>query len=1189
MTSLLTINHYVNQANTFINDVRDRSGAYYVFVARPNPWTNANGDIDETASQAVNNSVTQIELDTFNDLLYGKLIGSTDVSSAIRRVDWVSGTVYDEYDASDSDLYDKNFYVVTTGAGDPYNVYKCLYNNNGAASTIKPTMQSINGTFTTGDGYVWKFMYTVDASANAKFTTSNYIPVTPNTTVQTAAVPGTIDIIKVLDGGSGYNVYETGQIQATVDGTTIKIAANSSTANDYYTGSNIYLKSGFGSGQVRNIVDYDGSSKNVIISTPIDLYLKLDISNTANIVTGGANIGQIASQTYDNIQYTYRVGYFNAGANIVQTDTGVAGTILSANATNILVSKNDKTLTFSNTYVFRSLADTGTKMTDKVTVTTTGALSNNAKLIINAGSGYLTNATVTITANGTGSGATANAFANSSGRIQTLFVTAAGSNYIYEPTVAVSAPVAQTFNANAIVTNAIAITTAARFIANDLVTYSRLTSGANIGVANGAYYISFANNSHVALKTSLTGSNVALTNTGVSDTNHNIQGQTATVRLYPDTLYAVNAAAGAVFTSDYAVNNFIRVGENANVNIRRVMSVNSTIITVNLPFTVSVTSANTYKMNTAAEPTSNVVVTTANAVISNTNLTSIRLTFSNATPPGESFIVGESVDYVSSSNVALGANGVVAYTNSAVVFISSVSGTWNSGNRIRGAASGVVANVVSVDSNPNVIVRNPVGSFVIGYPVDFTTGAIAQGSATLVDYTSLTSGIVEYEIGPRVTITGDGTGAIAVARVDVSNNSANVVNEILVVNAGSYYTQANIAITSNTSYGSGANAYAIISPLLGHGADPTSELGARYAAIDVKFQNAQTELWKFPTAVSFRKIGVMKDPAYANATLTVNSFDRAQLTISNTVGTWSNGEVVLQRLASSNATGIVVFGSATELQLKQVKGTFNTTNNVVGLTSGSTANVTAAPVITFTSGTRLTQDNTGATATISTTESNTILYISNVQGQLSNNLVVYAGNAYATVNSITSADGSDLTTNFGQRFNQTSRVTLTSNVGTFTLYEFATQGSASGRVISTTSDLDLTVASGTGFAASDSIVNQNTGATAKATFANASYIKLTGVSNVAAFAVGQTINNGSTSTTISNLYSVLVLSDVTKGVNFAANSTQLLGSSANGVVRLATQPDFIRESGKVIYTEASNTVVTRSLNSTEEVRLIIKF
>ena len=33
----------------------------------------------------------------------------------------------------------------------------------------------------------------------------------------------------------------------------------------------------------------------------------------------------------------------------------------------------------------------------------------------------------------------------------------------------------------------------------------------------------------------------------------------------------------------------------------------------------------------------------------------------------------------------------------------------------------------------------------------------------------------------------------------------------------------------------------------------------------------------------------------------------------------------------------------------------------------------------------------------------------------------------------------------------------------------------------------------------------------------------------------------------------------------------------------------VRETGKVLYTESSNTVITRNVNSTEEIKLIIKF
>lgn len=68
--------------------------------------------------------------------------------------------------------------------------------------------------------------------------------------------------------------------------------------------------------------------------------------------------------------------------------------------------------------------------------------------ITNPGTGYTANAAVTISGGG-GSSATANATANTTtGKIQIVNITAAGSSYETNPTVAINAPTAITFNAN---------------------------------------------------------------------------------------------------------------------------------------------------------------------------------------------------------------------------------------------------------------------------------------------------------------------------------------------------------------------------------------------------------------------------------------------------------------------------------------------------------------------------------------------------------------------------------------------------------------------------------------------------------------------------------------------------------------------------------------------------------------------
>ena len=126
MNSQLTINHYVDKANSFIDSVKNTESTYYVYTARPQPWTNAAGSADDTAVEVVNNSVNQVELDVYRDLLYGKLISNTDVIHVVPRYTWTTNTVYANYDQRDANLYSKNFYVVTTDNNDQYNVFKCI-------------------------------------------------------------------------------------------------------------------------------------------------------------------------------------------------------------------------------------------------------------------------------------------------------------------------------------------------------------------------------------------------------------------------------------------------------------------------------------------------------------------------------------------------------------------------------------------------------------------------------------------------------------------------------------------------------------------------------------------------------------------------------------------------------------------------------------------------------------------------------------------------------------------------------------------------------------------------------------------------------------------------------------------------------------------------------------------------------
>ena len=101
--------------------------------------------------------------------------------------------------------YSNKFYVRNTQD----QIFKCLFNNGGIASNTMPTI-SIGGELPenpyveTADGYKWKYMYTIPTGLKNKFFTDKYMPVLRDSIVFSNSKDGRIDIVKIIDGGSGY-------------------------------------------------------------------------------------------------------------------------------------------------------------------------------------------------------------------------------------------------------------------------------------------------------------------------------------------------------------------------------------------------------------------------------------------------------------------------------------------------------------------------------------------------------------------------------------------------------------------------------------------------------------------------------------------------------------------------------------------------------------------------------------------------------------------------------------------------------------------------------------------------------------------------------------------------------------------------------------------------------------------------
>jgi hypothetical protein len=338
--AVLTINQKLDQVNNFINSIKDSKNSYYFFVGKAEPWRDENGNVDETQVPVADNSLSQIEQSVYKDIVYGKLLDSSDVTSIVRRYNWTNNTIYARYNNNDPDIYSKNFYVIN----DSNEVYKCIDNGrspnypDGVPSSVKPSITQTSGTFRTYDGYIWKYMYTCDPTQYNKFQTKDYIPVTPNNDVITYSVNGTIDSITLMNGGENYQVFETGFLSKFINSQVVELAYTASPHDNHYKDSQIYLKAGFGGGQIRRITSSSGLNKTISVEPAFNYYENLKLKNINGIFT----IGDLVEQHIYNIKYIFDVGFLNIGDTVIQSDTGSSGIIITSNTSVMRIETNSE-------------------------------------------------------------------------------------------------------------------------------------------------------------------------------------------------------------------------------------------------------------------------------------------------------------------------------------------------------------------------------------------------------------------------------------------------------------------------------------------------------------------------------------------------------------------------------------------------------------------------------------------------------------------------------------------------------------------------------------------------------------------------------------------------------------------------------------------------------------------------------
>ena len=261
MAAIITDQIRILNAKNFLAGVTTATNAYYSFIGLPNP-SDIQSDWDTNPPTPKDNFSE--EDDYWDNMIALKKINSTDARQVVTRRVWTSGTTYDMYrnDYSRSNtakvsgatnLYSASYYVVNSD----YRVYACLHNGidpdnpNGRPSLDEPTFTDLEPKVagTSGDGYIWKYLYTIKPSDIVKFESTDFIPVpldwstsSDTASVRDNAVDGSVKIVTVTDRGVGLgtanSTYTKVPIKGDGTGAECTIVVNNDQKVDTVTVSN---------------------------------------------------------------------------------------------------------------------------------------------------------------------------------------------------------------------------------------------------------------------------------------------------------------------------------------------------------------------------------------------------------------------------------------------------------------------------------------------------------------------------------------------------------------------------------------------------------------------------------------------------------------------------------------------------------------------------------------------------------------------------------------------------------------------------------------------------------------------------------------------------------------------------------------------------------------------------------------
>ena len=379
MPAIITKDFRIQNANQFSESFGESADTYYLAIGRPQAFADnqAFNDGTDTSPPTPVDSVGSVDYYVYDDLLSAKKISSSNVSAVIPRRNWTTGTTYDYYrhdygeinsagtviaaNSGATTLHDATFYVMNS----TFDVYKVIDNNGNSASTVEPTGNKSTSVFSTGDSYKWKYMYSLSASEQANFLSTDFMHVsTESTDYSTTA--GAIENAKVTAGGSGGTNGTYTNVDIRGDGSsgkaTVVVSSNAVTSVTITTAGSGYT---FASVLASDIGGVSGADIDFIISPPgghasdavaelggFFVMMNVDFAtsesgefNTSNDFrriallrnptdsTTGSTATASTLDATKSMTFSGTPGSFQADEKITQASTGAVGFVVDFNST----------------------------------------------------------------------------------------------------------------------------------------------------------------------------------------------------------------------------------------------------------------------------------------------------------------------------------------------------------------------------------------------------------------------------------------------------------------------------------------------------------------------------------------------------------------------------------------------------------------------------------------------------------------------------------------------------------------------------------------------------------------------------------------------------------------------------------------------------------------------------------------